>query len=172
MIRSTGWALLAGVLLVSLGGCKDKSKDKDKDKEEDKAVAKDETERPKADAEKVKTDVGDKKEGDRKEGDKKEKEVAKADESKLTRANFDKIKENMTEAAVVDLLGPPSSSRDLIDTGSVTKLIPKLPFELDKTADKLKVKIKQSEWRSKDKSITVHFKDGKVWRPAPSQKGL
>ena len=58
-------------------------------------------------------------------------------DSKVTKANFDKLKEKMAEKEVTDLLGPPTESKD-IEGG------------------------KEHIWKSGNNRITVHIKAGKV----------
>jgi len=86
----------------------------------------------------------------------------KSPESKISKANFDKLETDMTEEKVVEILGKATEAEEA-DTAKLKDLLPGAPG-----VPGLKGKI--SVWKSGDKSIRVVFKDGKVYEK--KQTGL
>jgi hypothetical protein len=76
--------------------------------------------------------------------------------SKVSKANFDKIKDGMTEKEVEDVLGKPTQTGD---TGAAAAAISsKIPG-----ADKIKMpNMKVAQWKDGNKAISITFVDGKV----------
>jgi len=137
MNRLTGALLLLAALAIPLTGCKKKKDDEDDDTKTAKTseAARTTAEAPRTTAEPPKnTPEPPKTTGG---GEK------KGDTGKITKANFDKIKSDMPEKEVTDILGPASSTTDLPLVG------------------------KNCKWESGDKWISVQFNpSGKVFLKA------
>jgi hypothetical protein len=85
-------------------------------------------------------------------------EAPKPDPSKISQANYDKIKDGMTEAEVQGILGPPGNRT----SASISRTDPKTGTTEQSNS--------QVSWGDGNRSITVDFIDGKV--TGKKQQGL